>query len=145
MFQGEDTENGKQAGSRSPDETALLGSQDVVAGGGFPEPEGVDVGVTLGVGVGVETGVGFALGLTDGSAVGGVVGSVLGDGSGGGGATPGGRPASVTGAQLSRLTAASGRSARPARYQGAREDPRREIRMSATPYVSAYPYETAKH
>ena len=80
VFQGEDTENGKQAGSRSPDATALAGSQDVVAGGGFPEPEGVDVGVAVGVGVGVETGVGFALGLTVGAALGWVVGSALGGG-----------------------------------------------------------------
>ncbi|MBJ7596741.1 MAG: hypothetical protein JF922_01455, partial [Candidatus Dormibacteraeota bacterium] len=76
VFQGEATENGKQAGSRSPLATALPGSQDVVAEGGWPEPDGagvpLGVAVALGVGVGRAVGVavGVALGLTVATGVG---------------------------------------------------------------------------
>jgi hypothetical protein len=61
VFQGEATENGKQAGSRSPLATALPGSQELVAEGGRPEPKGV--GVPLGVAVARGVRVGTAVGL----------------------------------------------------------------------------------
>jgi hypothetical protein len=95
VFQGEATENGKQAGSRSPLATALPGSQELVAEGGRPEPKGVGVplGVAVARGVGVGTAVGVAVGVAPGLTVATGVGSEVAGGCGGGGSTPGGLPA----------------------------------------------------
>jgi hypothetical protein len=107
VFHGEDTENGKQAGSRSPLATALPGSHEVVADGGWPEPEGVGVplGVAVGRGVAVGTAVGVGVGVALGLTVASGDGSEVAGGLGGGGSTPGGPPVGTGLVQLITPTA----------------------------------------